>query len=642
MTKELNYRPDIDGLRAVAIISVLLFHADITVISGGFLGVDIFFVISGFLISQKIISKKRNGDFKASSFYLARLRRLFPAFFVTLLGTLSVASMLLNPGEFAQLGESSIYAIFSLSNVYFWMSSGYFDIASQYKPLLHTWSLSVEEQFYLFWPFLISVIFKVNARLLFPVFVLMLILSLVFSIHYYDVDSEAVFFLTPFRVFEFSIGALCVWGLRYRIPNPFVESMVFLTGLVMVIFAILYFDGKTNSLGHYALLPSVGSALLIYSGQVRSPVRRVLDNPLFIFVGLISYSLYLVHWPVFVLYKYWKFESVSSAEWVVLIIACFLLAYFMYKYIEAPFRRKGTGAVTSKMLTTSSAILCILFSVVSYSIWTGDGWPGRFENNIQKIYKMAEIGNAQRHNAIGGCHMENASMSYDEVKDILITNACLETIDASKDKMNYLVVGDSHAADLFITMVAAYPEHNFLQLTGNSCAVGKRGFPQRQARCNHLMDIFFKNDSLITGVDGVIMTSRWLEHAPDDLSSAIERVDQFNKPVYVFGPGIVFNEKVPDLLARSYDFRSKQFIPEKYIVQKSILVNEKVAKIVLENNAVFIDKQGILCPNHSCPGMINGNLIFIDTNHLSIEGGTYFGELLKSGDNLFSQSIRLN
>ena len=168
------------------------------------------------------------------------------------------------------------------------------------------------------------------------------------------------------------------------------------------------------------------------------------------------------------------------------------------------------------------------------------------------------------------------------------------------------------------------------------------GFAQRQARCDHLMDIFFKEDSLISGVDGVIMTSRWLEHAPNDLSSAIVRVNKLNKPVYVFGPGIKYNEKVPDLLARSYGFRSKLSLPEKHIDRKSILRNKEVAEIVSENKAVFIDKQGILCPNHNCPGMIDGRLIFIDTNHLSLEGAAYFGGLLKNADNLFSQSIRLN
>jgi len=334
-----KYHAEIDGLRAVAVLGVLLFHFEFSHFSGGFTGVDIFFVISGFLITQNILNDLRRGTFSFGGFYVKRMRRLFPALFVTLLLTTVFGYLLFTPEHYERLGKSLGCSVLSVSNFFFWKEAGYFDTATAFKPLLHTWSLSVEEQFYLIWPTLLFFLVKFKKNFWLPlILILGSLLSLYFAEKWLASDPEGAFFLTPFRIVEFAIGAVLVWFQQVRPKNRWIEEILLLSGFCLIFYSFFAFDKGTSFPGLHALIPCAGAALAIYSGKSRF-IGLVLRNPLATGIGLISYSLYLVHWPLLIFYKYWKYSDLTLNERLYLFAASFLLAVLSYKFIEQPFRK---------------------------------------------------------------------------------------------------------------------------------------------------------------------------------------------------------------------------------------------------------------------------------------------------------------
>lgn len=364
---ESSYRPDIDGLRAIAVLSVILFHADISYISGGFVGVDIFFVISGFLITQLVLTDVLQGNFSFKSFYIRRARRLLPAFFFVLALVSVGAFLLLSPRHFIKYGESLLASLFSVSNIYFWKQSGYFDTESIFKPLLHVWSLSVEEQFYLVWPLLITLLALQKKMLGLLSVALIASTSLLISRAYLS-EPSTIFYLTPFRVLEFCVGGLIIWMSPLNQGMRFQREFVALLGLLMILYSVFAYSGSTQFPYVAALIPCVGTAFIIYAKQ--STIGSFLGNPVLVFVGRISYSLYLVHWPIFVFYKYWKFEAAISGFEVFALLAFSLgLATLIYYFIEEPFRRGRVYAVNGKIFTGLLLLFLLGLSSFGYAAW---------------------------------------------------------------------------------------------------------------------------------------------------------------------------------------------------------------------------------------------------------------------------------
>lgn len=387
------YRPDIDGLRAIAVLSVVLFHTNPELLSGGFTGVDIFFVISGYLITRNIHDDIKAGRFTYSNFYVRRIRRLFPALFFTLIFTAILGFLLLSPNHLERLGQSIIFAAASLSNFYFWGESGYFDISGSYKPLLHFWSLAVEEQFYLVWPALLLGLFWARKTWFVIVALCLLgITSLMLGKHWMDIDADAVFYLMPFRMFEFTIGALCVW-LR-AIPGRYntANEIILACGLGAIAYSVITYDDSTVFPGPGALIPCLGAALVIYSGNAKYS-GLLLRNRLAAGIGLISYSLYLIHWPMLVFYEYWKFDAIDPIEQVGLIVAALLLATWMYTYIEKPFRYRPHKHNRLKPATLGfrCATLMALVVLPAAHTWANLGWNWRVDPGHMAILEQTSI-----------------------------------------------------------------------------------------------------------------------------------------------------------------------------------------------------------------------------------------------------------
>jgi peptidoglycan/LPS O-acetylase OafA/YrhL len=300
----LKYRPDIDGLRAVAVILVVMYHLGVGFTKGGFIGVDVFFVISGYLITGIIASEVGSGTYSLLGFYERRVRRLFPALFGVLLFSSCLAYILLFPPELEYFGETLIATTTFLANILFYSGDGYFAGTRDTIPLLHTWSLAVEEQFYLLYPLVLAPLLRRDkGTLCWPIFSLTLLLSFALSLFLVKYDQSAAFYLLPPRAWELLLGCLLALGAIPELRNEKYRQLASIAGLLAILIAAGKIRGTTFP-GWAALVPCVGAAMVIHSGvKGDTIVYRVLSSRYAVFIGLISYSLYLWHWPIIAFYK---------------------------------------------------------------------------------------------------------------------------------------------------------------------------------------------------------------------------------------------------------------------------------------------------------------------------------------------------
>lgn len=376
-----GYRRDIDGLRAIAVLSVFFYHLGVSPFTGGFVGVDVFFVISGFLITRLIIDQKASGTFTFAEFYVRRVRRLFPALAFTIAATVAAGVYFFTTVDLARIGGSAIAAILSVSNIYFWQQAGYFDAASVVKPLLHTWSLSVEEQFYFVWPSMLVILLGRFSRRITLVAILLVGLASLAACQMMIDSVEAVFYFSPFRASEFAIGAALVWIVGRPVKSALAHEAALALGLALIAYAVLAFDETTPFPGLNAMIPGIGAALAIYGGQAKL-LGRLLGNAPLVRVGLISYSLYLAHWPIIVFYQYQKGVDPLSPTDQLLIAAMTLAASeLMYRYVETPFRafrsKSGKTRLSKPAFGLACAGMAIALIAVCAQIWGSGGWPWR-------------------------------------------------------------------------------------------------------------------------------------------------------------------------------------------------------------------------------------------------------------------------
>lgn len=351
------YRPDIDGLRAIAVLSVTMFHFGIGPFRGGFAGVDIFFVISGYLITGIIHKEVAAGEFTFAAFYERRVRRIFPALFAMLLAVMVAAPFILLPSDLSRLGGAVISTLLFSSNVLFWRQSGYFDPAAQLNPLLHTWSLSVEEQFYIGFPILMLLIERYARRQIVPLLVLVAAISFALCLFFQPLRPTATFYLSPFRAWELLLGALLAVRAAPPITSRVAREVVSGAALMMLVASLLLLKEGPKFPGWEAAFPVVATAALLHSGASGdSLVRRILALRPMVLVGLISYSLYLWHWPLLVYARYLNDtdELPGGAGYLMLALAL-LAGWASYRWVETPFRRPRSGQLPASRKAYSPA-----------------------------------------------------------------------------------------------------------------------------------------------------------------------------------------------------------------------------------------------------------------------------------------------
>ncbi|MCF3648446.1 acyltransferase family protein [Synoicihabitans lomoniglobus] len=379
-----KYRPEIDGLRALAVLAVILFHAGLG-LGGGYVGVDVFFVISGYLITSLILRELQIGKFRLIVFLERRLRRIMPAAVVAIFVTLVSGSFLLLPSDLEDLGYSAISQIIFSANIYFYKTTNYFAVASEEIPLLHTWSLAVEEQFYLIFPLVLMTTFKVAALRrrgpLLAIFCFGFLWSLAICVWGTQHYSTFTFFMLLTRAWELLLGAIVAVlpRLHARANFALVMDSMALVGLCAIVSACIVFNSNTPFPGIAALIPCVGAAVFIYAtGHQTAPtlVSRVMSMRPLVFIGLISYSLYLLHWPLFAFTSYWTLNQAPLEIRLALVLIAFALAWLSYRYVETPFRRKSIGATRRELFkyAISGHLACLAIGVaaimnVNYQSW---------------------------------------------------------------------------------------------------------------------------------------------------------------------------------------------------------------------------------------------------------------------------------
>jgi peptidoglycan/LPS O-acetylase OafA/YrhL len=363
------YRKEIDGLRAIAVLSVMFFHAGFESVSGGFLGVDIFFVISGYLITSIILKQKETGTFSLTTFYERRIRRIFPALFFILIACLPFAWLLLLPHELKDFGQSLMAVSVFVSNIFFWQESDYFSADAEMIPLLHTWSLAVEEQYYLLFPLLMIIlwpVFKNRIRKLSALFLLLAIASLAFSEWAWRHYPEANFYLLPSRAWELLAGVLAAFYLFQREQNG--SQAISLIGLAMVLGPLFFLNNKLPFPSLYTLIPITGTMLIILFTSHTTWVGKLLSTPILVGIGLISYSAYLWHQPLFVFARLQHFQEPPAWQFFALILLTLLLAFLSWRFIEQPFRNRQN--FTQRQVFLMGALMSIGMILIGYYLAT--------------------------------------------------------------------------------------------------------------------------------------------------------------------------------------------------------------------------------------------------------------------------------
>ncbi len=402
----MKYRKEIDGLRAIAVIPVILFHAGFELFSGGFVGVDIFFVISGYLITTIILSEKESGTFSLINFYERRARRIIPALFLVMLASTLFSWFWLAPTHMKDFSESLVAVSLFSSNFLFWQETGYWGAVNELKPLLHTWSLAVEEQYYILFPLFLMLMWRFRKRWILISFLLIALSSLSLS-HWAAYNKPtANFFLLPTRGWELAIGAGIAFYFLYRktvmrslLSHKAVDELLSWFGLVLICYAVLIFDENTPFPSLYALIPTIGTALIIIFSSGDTFSGKFLGSKVLVGIGLISYSAYLWHQPIFVFARHISLDEPSIMIFGTLSVVSILLAYISWKYIEAPFRKKGK--FSRKQIFLFTAIGSVVFLAFGLAGHITDGFKGRLPSIALKIENSANDNGISKLDVIG-------------------------------------------------------------------------------------------------------------------------------------------------------------------------------------------------------------------------------------------------
>jgi len=379
-----RHRDEIDGLRALSIIAVLLFHFDLG-LPGGFVGVDLFFVISGYLITSLILRDVDKGRFKILEFWDRRVRRILPALSVMVLFSLLVGWKLFLPLDFKELAQSAVAQAALVSNVYFLRESDYFGSAAELKPLLHTWSLALEEQFYLLWPFLLVFLSRFTRKTVFQTIAWLSVASFGLSVYLSNNHPLANFYLLPTRAWELMVGALIVFmPAKVKCPLALRESLGW-AGILAILASAFLYDNTTRFPGLAALAPCIGAGLIIWTNNASlTSVGRILSARPLVMIGLISYSLYLWHWPVLAFSRYWSIGPISWGERLALVGVSLVLAALSWRYLETPFRKRAVLKRRSQIFAFAGIATAILL-LAGLFVNKRQGLPSRFPPEVLKL-----------------------------------------------------------------------------------------------------------------------------------------------------------------------------------------------------------------------------------------------------------------
>jgi peptidoglycan/LPS O-acetylase OafA/YrhL len=599
----MQHRPEIDGLRAVAVLPVVLFHAGVTAFSGGYVGVDVFFVISGFLITGLIKEDLEAGRFSILGFYNRRVRRILPALVFTALLTSVAAFVWLLPSFLVDFSKSLVSVSTFLSNFYFWKFSGYFENSALLRPMLHTWSLAVEEQFYIFMPIAAYVVYRFIGKRWLLIFGAAFAASLALSIYMTQVGPTANFFLLPTRAWELLLGALLA-VIPARRSAGHLDQALSALGLALIAYSVFAYDEATPFPGAAALAPCVGAGLAIYFAHpTRTLAGRFLTLKPMLFIGLISYSLYLVHWPIAVFWRYLTLEAPNTITAISILALSIAIATFSWRYVEQPFRKRGSTS-NLKVIGAGLAALALIGAIGAVG-WASNGLPQRFPAQQSQPQTATEAANQWRN---GTCFFEGDLDFSGWSADACAINPSGET--------PVLLWGDSFAAHYAPGIIAAAEggPTRIYQYTAAGCPPALDYYSYARPNCRAFNQNALRLiDEL--GVKRVIISARWIDlrlRGLDLLRSTLDELKRRDVEVYIIGQSPMFITDVAVIAARR---------PSESAWPMSIdpHINDELHTIV-GADARFIDPLESLCAEGRCTFRSEGRFRYYDYGHFSAEG----------------------
>jgi peptidoglycan/LPS O-acetylase OafA/YrhL len=628
------YRPEIDGVRAIAVLGVLLFHAGFPAFSGGYAGVDVFFVISGYLITRTILTAIDAGQFSYVGFFINRVRRLFPALLTTIGVSFLVGALLFPPPHMKKLAEAAIASILSVSNIYFWSEASYWDIESAFKPLLHTWSLSVEEQFYFVWPPLLLIASRASNKpvarvaLVATVGLTSLLFAGTLSLHH----PRATFYWMPWRAFEFMIGAAVIrLEVIARPRGRLWPEIMAASGLVMIIVPFLAYTDHTPFPFAGALFPCIGTALLIWAGG-SCLTSRLWTNPPMIWTGRISYSLYLVHWPLVIYYNYWQFAPPTQFEQIGLVIGSFALAIPLNAFVEKRFRRSRTSERSSDAVFVGvSTAVAVGVVAIALSAKLDDGWPWRLQPGRLNPSILARLspwcsagtglcdapGTAA---LIGDSHADQfAGAVAESLKQAGVDGALYRTVNACA------LMQDSYAVDALD------------QRSTSKCRIGQREWRNRIEAENPALVILssfwlygVSNSFPARYVDNqsTVMPELAQSRARFErkIAETVEWLTANHRKVVIIGTTVLVDRPPSACYGRPDVFSAPD-------CQKLNAVSDPEAQAYLSDffrrlvagrsDVVYVDVEGALCKGAECRHADDGTSLYLDRHHLTPYGAMW-------------------
>ena len=621
---KLSYREDIDWLRAIAVLAVVAFHLEAPAIYGGFVGVDIFFVISGYLITRIVQSEVQNDTFSFARFYERRVRRLLPALY-TMVALMAIPSFhYLLTGERLEFFRSVAAVVTFTSNFYFWFQTGYFDHAAVEKPLLHTWSLAVEEQFYLVLPLLLWALFVRGRSIAQPIVLGALALaSFALSAWLMHAGGSAnAFFMSPPRAWEFLVGGLVAIEGCPVLRNALMQQIARGIALVLIVIPIFSLRQGPGFPGFNALSPCIGAAIFIWSGigvstQIRG--RYSLLNVLKFF-GQISYSLYLWHWPLFTFARFSKSSlALDPQDKIALFALTVVISYLSWRFVEQPLRRG------SLVPTRSAAFRLAAFSTAVLLAGSAGG--------IVVSQRLSDVDRAalqlESYNAYNFSPVYRYGSCYSPVGDVL-GDACLALV---SDKTNVLLWGDSLAAHYFHGLSKTLDPQavHILQATQAQCMPTLNAVAQGDASCRSLagqMDAFFRDRKpdlvIMSAYWGLYGRQSWFNGMIADIKQTISRLNGLGITVVLLGPGVQFKSGLPSMLIRTH-LRHIEARPEDFVLPAIFSLDQKMKSALPPSDRFsYISVVDAICPAQQCPLTIDGGIpLAWDHAHLTAEGSVY-------------------
>jgi len=578
----LKYRPDIDGLRAVAVLSVLAFHIWPWRAPGGFVGVDVFFVISGYLISAIVFSEVASGRFSVLAFYERRIRRIFPALFAMLIAFSAVVSFLLVPSEFIDYAKSVIAATTSSSNFYFWRHSGYFD-APMSKPLLHTWSLAVEEQFYILFPLFLLAGRRLFGRRLKHSVVILLFVSLVASTVTLHYNPTTAFYMLHTRAWELLVGTVIAFGFFPRLQLAWVRNGITLLGIAMICYSVFRYSPETPFPGLAAAVPCFGSALIIGAGESGSSfIGKALSWRPIVFVGLISYSLYLWHWPVLVLNDLglWpNFGAFVPQRWAlvilllqksnraILLLFAFGLAVLSWRFVERPFRSHRSRMARQPLFALAAMVAVVLLLFSGVVIQTS-GFPRRFPDRAVQVAAF-RLPPDSMIGQLGDCAITESNKTT-----VFEDGHCLHS---DPNKKTYLLLGDSHAYSLWGGLKASLPDSNVVLAAawGCSASIHPDSYRERLGEvrplCEEMMNFIFQKYLSTHTIQALLVNYRWKSRDLNGVDEMVDWARTHGVTLIIFGPVAEYDAPLPRLLAYSIAWNKPNLAQQHRLSYSSVM-----------------------------------------------------------------------